>query len=306
MPARAAQVNQTLTNYAQGISQDRTSRLANFIAPIVVTGIAHGQYKRYDEKNDFQVYDTSRALGGPRKRIEFGADDPFFNCMPQGLETTIDDHERELAGEGGILNLQQAKIRNLVGASHLSHENKVFTALKAAVSAVGGKGVWSSASNDPVEEIDEQIEAIATATGMMPNRIVFGVGAWRVFRNHAKVRERQPGAELIGLTKDQAARMMLNPSIQIEVGILSKDTAKFGKAKSTANIVGLEVFLFYGSDTPDQYDPSFAKTFTTNDGMIDAVKEYRDDNAVSDAFATDWSEEVQVTASATGRRLTIS
>ena len=306
MPASAATVNQTLTNYAQGIAQDRASRLAEFIAPTVATGIAHGQFKRFNEKNDFQVHDTARAIGGKRKRIEFGADDPFFNCQPQGLETTIDDHERDLAGDDGILNLQQAKVRNLIGATTLSHEKKVFDIVKAAKAATGGIGVWSSAANDPVDEIDGQIEAIATATGRMPNRIVFGLGAWRIFRNHAKVVDRQPGAELVGLTHEQAMRMLLNPQMRMEVGLLSADTTKFGKAKNAMNIVGGEVFIFYADDNPDQYDPSFAKTFTTTSGMVDAVREYRDDTAASDVPYVDWSEDIQVTAPQTGRRITLS
>jgi hypothetical protein len=305
MSASAATINRHLTNFASGLAQDRAASLANFIAPVVPTGLAHGQYKRYSSKNDFQALNTSRAVGGTRKRIEFGADDPFFNCLPQGLETTIDDHERQLAGEN-VGNLQEAKIRNLVGAAVHSHEAKVFQAIKDAKAATGGLGVWSNSANDPVAEMDAEIEAIAIATGRMPNRIVFGIGAWRVFRNHAKVLARQPGADLIGVSAEQAARMTLNPGIEIRVGILSTDAAKFGAAKNATNIVGGEVFIFYASDAPDQYDASFAKTFATRAGMVDAVREYRDDRAASDVFYLDWSEDIQVVAAECGRRITLS
>ncbi|MFU8894010.1 MAG: hypothetical protein ACNA8L_10315 [Luteolibacter sp.] len=306
MPASAATINAHLTNFASGLAQDRSASLANFIAPVVPTGLAHGQFKRYSDKNDFQVLDTARAVGGTRKRIEFGADDPFFNCQPQGLETTIDDHERDLAGDGNVINLQEAKVRNLVGASVHSHEKKVFDAVKAAKAATGSVGEWSNAAKDPVDEIDGLIEAIATETGRMPNRIAFGIGAWRIFRNHPKVIARQPGADLIGLRADQAARMMLNPELEIRVGMLSADSAKFGAGKNATNIVGGEVFIFFGSETPDQYDASFAKTFTTRAGMVDSVREYRDERAASDVFYVDWSEDIQVVAAASGRRITLS
>lgn len=306
MPASAATTNRHLTNYASGIAQDKTAgSLANFIAPVVSTGIAHGQFKRYSEKNDFQVLDTSRAVGGTRKRIEFSADDPFFNCLPQGLETTIDDHERDLAGDG-ILNLQESKVRNLVGASILSHEKKVFDAVKAAKAATGGSGVWSNAAIDPVSEIDAEIESIVNATGRMPNRIVFGIGAWRIFRNHAKVIARQPGADLIGLTPGKAMSLFLNPSMEFRLGILSADTTKFGAAKTAVQITGAEVFIFFGSDTPDQYDASFAKTFATREAMLDNVREYREERAASDVYFVDWSEDIQVTAAECGRRITLS
>lgn len=305
MPASAATTNRTLTNYAQGFAQDAASALAEFIAPTVPTGIAHGQFKKFSDKNDFQVYDTSRALGGSRKRIEFGASDPYFNCAPQGLEAAIDDHERKLAGDN-VLNLQQAKLRTLISSATASHEKRVFDLVKAGKAATGSIGAWSSSSNDPVAEIDSQIEAIANEIGRMPNRIVFGLGAWRVFRNHAKVLARQPGAELIGVTAEGAARMTINPGIEIRVGVLSADAAKTGAAKNASNIVGAEVFIFFASDAPTQYDPSFAKTFAVDSSMVGAVREYRDENSVSDILALDWTEDIQVVAAGAGRRITLS
>jgi hypothetical protein len=305
MGSSAATKNVHLSNYAFGIAQDLRSALAHFIAPQVPTGASAGQFKKFDDKNAFQVYETLRALGGPNKRIQFAATDPFFNCKPRGLEIAIDDHEREKAGDHQQ-QLEEAKTKTLVSTTTLSHENDVLTKVLADVAAVGGKGVWSDADIDPVDELDEQIEAIATATGMMPNRIVFGLGAWRVFRNHAKVKARQPGADLIGITTEQAARMTLNPGLDVRVGMLSKDTKKFGAAKNAVNLVGAEVLLFFGQDNPTQYDPSFAKTFTPVAGAVDAVMQYRDEGNNSDVFKTNWSDDIQVVSTALARRITLS
>lgn len=306
MPATASSVNMTLTNYAQGVSQDSASALADFIAPRVPTGTASGQFKAFNDKNAFQTYDTQRAIGGSRKRIEFDADDKYYNCRPHGIEIAIDDHERELAGEGDQLGLEEAKTRTLVSTGINSHEANVFAQVKSAKAAEAGVGVWSDADNDPIAEIDAQIEAIATETGIMPNRIVIGIGAWRIIRNHAKVIARQPGAQIVGVTTKQLAAMLMNPDIEIRVGLLSRDTTKFGKGKSVVNIVGGEVFIFYGADNPTPYDPSFAKTFETKTGGVDAVKVYRAEGNVSDMVAVDWSEDVQVVAPIAGRRITLS
>jgi hypothetical protein len=299
-------LNPTLTNYAQGVAQDRRSAIADFLAPIVPVSASIGQYKRFDSKNAFAVYDTARAIGGPATRIKFAADDPTFNCKPQALEIGIDDAERDAAGAGDPLGIEQAKLDTLISNAVIAREVKVVTAVKAGLAAVAGKGVWSSAANDPVAELDEQILAIATATGIMPNAIAFGVGAWSIFRNHPKVVSRQPGAELIGLTTDQAVRMTLNPGIEIRVGILSKDAAKWGNTKNAANIVGLEVFIFQRSAVPNQYDPSFAKTFTIGAGLVAGVREYRDESARSDIYAMDWSEDIQMVSTECARRLTIA
>jgi hypothetical protein len=60
----SSKYNVTLTNYARGLSQDISATLANFLAPEVVVPAATGQYKNFDDKNTFQVVDTSRAVGG--------------------------------------------------------------------------------------------------------------------------------------------------------------------------------------------------------------------------------------------------
>lgn len=306
MGSSAATRNSHLSNYAFGIAQDLRSSLAEFISPQVPTGTSSGQFKKFDDKNAFQVFDTLRAMGGENKVIQFAATDPTFNCLPRGLSIGIDDAERTKAGEDGQRQLEEAKVKTLVSTSVISHEATVFAAALAGLSAAGGVGVWSNAANDPVADLDAQIEAIATASGMMPNRIVFGLGAWRVFRNHALVKARQPGAELIGVTGEQAARMTLNPGIEIRVGILSKDTTKFGATKNAVNIVGSEVLIFYNQASPTQYDPGFMKTFTPRLNSVDSVFQYREENRNSDMYKTNWEDDTQVISTVLAKRISLS
>ncbi len=308
MSARASTVNQTLTNYARGIAVDKKSKLAEFLAPVVPTGSASGQYKAFSDKNAFAAYNTARAVGGNRTRIEFEGTDPFFNCRPNGLEIAIDDFEREAAGENdkGGLMLERAKIATLISAQTVSHELNVFTRIRTAVAAVGGVGVWSNAGNDPVAELDAQIQAIADNIGKMPNRMVIGLSAWRVLKNHPLVRGRQPGSDNIGVTLQQLAAMLLNPAMEIQIGVIPYDTTKPGKAAANANIVGGEVWTYFADESPSVYDISFCKTFRVDSSGVNAVKEYREEGASSDVYAVDWTEDVIVTAPLAGRRITLS
>ncbi len=297
--------NPTLTNYAQGLSQDLASATANFLAPIVQVPAGLGRYKQLDDKNQSQIYSTDRALGGNATRIQFSATDPSFDCRPQALEVGIDDAEYDAAGDGNAGRLDESRVRTLITAATLAHEDKVIQVAKT-LTAVAGKGVWSNAANDPVAEIDEQIEAIATVCGRLPNRIVFGLGAWRIARNHSKVVNRVSANATVGVIIQQFAAMLMNPDIEIRVGVLSKDTTKFGAAKNAVNIIGLELFLFIGQDQPSEYDPTFMKTFMTHSGGVVAVRTYRDEQARSTIHAVDWSEDVKITGTGAARRLTIS
>ena len=271
-----------------------------------------GQYKAYDDKNAFQIHDTSRGVGGPARRIFMDVSEPTYNCLPQALEITIDDSERDAAGTLNPLDLEQAKVKTLVQSSVLSHERHVITTVNAAVTAngdtVGGgvMGTWSAAGTDPVVQIDYLIEAIAKATGQLPNSILMGMTAWRRFRNNAKVIEKQPGAALIGLNQGQASAMLINPSTDIRLSTMAYDTTKEGKTRSQAFVNGDDVYIFVRSASPTIYDPSALKTFAGGRGGVSAVREYRDESSRSDIYAVDWSRDVKVTSAISIERITTS
>ena len=307
-----ASVNPTLTNYASGVLNDLQSATADFLAPQVQVPATIGQYKAYDDKNAFQVHDTSRGVGGPARRIFMDVSEPTYNCLPQALEITIDDSERDAAGTINPLDLEQAKVKTLVQSSVLSHERHVITTVNAGVSAngdtVGGgvMGTWSAAGTDPVVQIDYLIEAIAKATGQLPNAILMGMTAWRRFRNNAKVIEKQPGAALIGLNQGQASAMLINPSTEMRLSTMAYDTTKEGTTRSQAFVNGDDVYIFVRSASPTIYDPSALKTFAGGRGGVSAVREYRDESSRSDIYAVDWSRDVKITSAISIERITTS
>ena len=228
--------------------------------------------------------------------------------MPQALEIPIDDHERDEAGRGDPLGIEQAKTQTLVSSAVASHEVKVFKAVATSVNAVGAVGAWSGADNDkdPIAEIDAQIEALATDTGMMLNRMVIGLPAWAMIRHNPQVIARFPGAASVGVTRNQFASLLLNPDLDIRVGVLSHDENKWGKEKSAKNIVGSELYLFHGNNRPTLYDPCFMKTFRTRRGGVDMVRTYREESSRSDVLAVDWTEDIKLTSGITAKRITIT
>ena len=241
--------------------------------------------------------------------------EPTYNCLPQALEITIDDSERDAAGTINPLDLEQAKVKTLVQSSVLSHERHVITTVNTAVSAdlpapdtIGGgiMGGWSLSTVDPVVQMDYLIEGIAKATGQLPNAILMGMTAWRRFRNNAKVIEKQPGAALIGLNQGQASAMLINPSMEIRLSTMAYDTAKEGKTRSQAFVNGDDVYIFVRSASPTIYDPSALKTFAGGRGGVSAVREYRDESSRSDIYAVDWSRDVKVTSAISIERITTS
>lgn len=299
-------VSQTLTSYARGIfpnliaAQDPIiSRMAASLPP----GPATGKYKEFSDKNAFQAVQTARAIGGPAFRLEFLATDKDYNCKPQALELPIDDHERDEAGEMDAA-MEEAKTRTLLTTAAMSHVNDVVTVAKAGLAAAGTPDWSTPSSSTPVTHIDAQIKAIAEDIGMFPTDIIFGLSAWAAFRASAQVKEAFPNASVVGVTPEQAAGILLNPGIRIGVSTSIRDTVRMGGTKATANILGAEVFIFYTSPTPDQFDASFMKVFSTGRNQIQSVRKYREESCRSDILAVDWSRDIKVTSTISARRLT--
>lgn len=305
MNRASASMNPTLTTYAQGLVTNLNSALAEFLAPTVLVPSTIGYFKKYDDHAAFQNVDTLRGMGGPARRLDLDTTSPTYNCKPNALEMSMDDAERDAEGNA-TQRSQEMKTAALVSTAVVSHEVKVLAAITAGVAAVASRGAFSSPDIDPIDQIDEQIEAIANATGMLPNRIAIGLGAWRKLRGNAKVKARLSGVKAGGFTLEDFAGALLNPSIEARVGVLVKSTTKAPKTDAKANIVGDEVFIFFANSTPTTYDASFAKTFKGGRGGIDAVRMYRDETCRSDVLALDWSVDVQVVSTALVKRLSIT
>jgi hypothetical protein len=300
--ASSAIVNETLSNFASSVAPDLGQALAGWLAPQVPTGLTSGQFMQFETDDSFQIYETRRALGGKRNRIEFNKDDPSFNCRPNGLEVTIDDHER--LGARKLLNLQQAKMRTLTRNIGMAHEKAVFDKV-AATEAEAGLGNWSDEGVDPIDEMDSVIDKIALRTGIMPTRMFLELGTLRKIRKHPRVRARFPAAQRLSITAGDIAALLINPNIDIRVGVLGYNAAKKPAASNMKRIGASNVFIFVGSDTPTQEDPSWAKTFAAVPLNEASIKEYRDESCNSDVYANDWDIDIRIVSSLCGARIAV-
>lgn len=305
MSASAARVNTALTTYAFGLTQDvKMGSVAQSLAPLVRVGSGSYQFKRYNTANDFQLYNTARAMGGKPMRIEFAADDPTSVVKPHALETTIDDQERKNSADNGV-SLERAKVRSVYTNFMLAREKRILTYVEANTTAVSGAGVWSSSSVDPITELDAEIERINNTAGQMPNQLALGVSAWKIIKNHPKVLSRFPGANIQNVTLAQLASLLLNPNIQINLGTISYSTTKLGGTKNAVSVIGAKVYVYLSSTTPTQEDPSWFKSFSTGDGNISGVRQYREE-PFNDVFLVDMDDDIQLISAECGSRIDLS
>lgn len=303
-----AAINQVLTAFAIGLAQELKDALAEFLAPTVVVSGASGQYKVFDDANSWQIYDTARALGGDATTIQFIAADAYFNCKPQALKIPVDKYERELAGDSPMAQqlLDQGKIKALVNAAVIAHDKKIIDYVVANTTAVSQRGNWSSADVDPIDQLDEQLESLATTVGGTGNiRLALGIKSWRALRNHPKTKARCNGVQVGGITLEQLSNILMFP-VQVKIGALGYASKKAPATPVKTAMIGDNVILTAAIPSPTQYDPSGFKVFTTGNGRIDAVRSWAAPNGLYDTHQVDWSEDLKQTSSVSTVRLAIT
>jgi len=294
-----------LSDYAHMVAGDAAKilRLANILAPVVECGSAMlVQYATFNTDNAFMTYAAQRGVGGKARRINFAGSSSTADLSPNALEIGLDTQERDRAGASAN-TLEQSKVKTLVHSAYNSHCKAVVTAMQAGVSAAAGKGVWSNANTDPIDEIDEQLEAIARY--VTPTHIVMDVGAWRKAKNHPKVKARFTAK---GFNLADFAGALLIPSVNIELTDVSFGAYGFDNASGPSNTaaIGTECLILVSAPAPTPFDPSAMKTFATRADLFEGVSDYFEEQTRSTIFSIDWTAVPKVISTSLVKRLTIT
>ena len=178
-----------IREYAQGIARSTITPVGGFLAPTVNVSAAIGRFKRYNEKALFRLPDTVRPAQGKAVRVSWTATDANYNCTPNAVDVAFDEQEIAESQESGENAMKEAAdMAASIGT--LAHERDVIA--KALASLGAGTNVDLTTA-DPIDAIDEQLDAIAltSAGGSITNlRVLVGPTAWRLIKNHPKVRSR--------------------------------------------------------------------------------------------------------------------
>lgn len=304
-------VRQDLTNYAFGIMQDAQAvlQIARLLAPVVPTGGTSGPYNKFDNTQAFKAYAAAvarRAVGGHAQEVGFLSDTADYNIKPSGLRIKLDSFEVAQAGNNLAL-VEQAKTRTLTVMSANSYLAAVVTAVKAAVAATAGKGVWDGANVDPIQEINDIIKAVWLATGLVPNNVLIDFGAWCVLSGNKNVLARMPGADIAAVTPIRIQGMLVNPNATVTVCTAATLTGG-GLGNTSATKVGAlggSALVFYSSPMATIYDPSFAKTFSPTARLFTEVYSYPEQPHFT-WFENDWEDDIEVVSSSLCARIDVT
>ena len=323
----SATINYTLTDFAIGHMNDLndTMELAERLCPTVNVPASVGRYKKFDDINSFQVYTTARGIGADPQRIEFAAEDEYYHCAPQALEVTVDEEERNLAGQSNAVAqqlLDEGKIKALLNVTALSYTYTRVNYVLNNVTAVANRGNFSNPNIDPIDQIDEQLDNISKLVGTTNNiKITMDVSAWRAIRSNALAKRRLVGVQLSEIKLSQFEDMLLFPcdtkvySISYVTppgtgpaggGSTTVNTPSAGEFNPKLRLLSGVVLIHYSQPNPTPYDPSAFKSFVVGTGNPQAVRSYMAPNGLYGGHLIPWSEDVEQTSTISMVRLTLS
>lgn len=297
-----------LLTFSQGVVADweRNNQIAPFLAPEVVVGGGIYHYHDYGLGNAFTRLDMRRAVGGPSKMLAMNVNDLQNINREYSLATFIDDQERE-NNPATIAVLEQRKITDLVNTVMNNNLYMVLDQARTLTAYTQGGGAnqlptpfsggaWSTTTNDPIYDINAACKHVADTYGIMPNRIYFDSNAWIIYINNPLVRGRFQGVLVQAVTPTNTVPLWNQPmEIKVNQGALYEG----GLGKS-------DVIIFFGQDSPSQFDTSFMKTFVNVAGRFTRIRSWRDEDTSSDKYKCSWFQNIILTGQATAIRITVS
>ncbi|MDR3401827.1 MAG: hypothetical protein P4L99_04940 [Chthoniobacter sp.] len=284
--------NPFLTEYSQGAIVNFTRRVAKVLAPIVPVPDLTAHYKIHNKDRRLILPDTVRRIGGKATSVSIDVLDGTTTCQVHSLDYV-------LSGAPVAIEYFLADAFDfLLGIASQVMEQETITKAFAAAGN-GSASVWGS-DVDPVKEIDDQILALILAAKCDAVAVIFGTGAWSLFKHHPLVLARIKGGDLSW----QSMPNLFHAGAEFLPSYSLYDSAPNAAEEVIDWIFPADsVLIIASSPKPNRRDASFMKTFTKLSKGFDFVPT-KDGRDILTKF--DWYNDIKVTNSAGVIRLNAS
>ncbi|MDR1414077.1 MAG: hypothetical protein LBI56_04045 [Puniceicoccales bacterium] len=246
----ASTYSEALTAFTVGWKDsERREELLNFIAPVIPVA------KRFEFKvgSNAQYFlsetDDIRSVGASFKRIEFEGTSITSRTYNKGLTVRV-DHD-DVAGDDWRERYVQLLLQRLL----LNELRRAMEALESNAKGESAPYVWDSSAN-PDSNIRSELEAAANDTGVRPNRIIIGEGAWDLRSDSYDAQNNAGATRAAGLTPEELARKLFVDAIRVVSARVQNTSAK-------SNILSNKIYAFYTRNEIMKDEPANIKRFVT-------------------------------------------
>jgi len=287
-------LSQPLTDYATGWNGSdearRLKELLDFLAPEVPVG-RRFEFKTADNAEALlSETDDIRAIGSGFKRVEYKGGTTNSKTYNKGLTGVLDKDEMQPGDE-------ELMTSRLIARLLRSEVRRAATAL-LAIDDSGTNKTWGS-SADPDGDVLAALDSGGDSSGLEPNRVLFGRGAW-LKRRTACAAQATAGAF--------AGASIRTPAELAEMlgaeGVMQTNLRYQSAASTKSKIVGAYVVVFNAQANIGKDDPSNIKRFITRTGSPFQV--FRQEFAKTIEISVEHYSHIVATATVGAKKLNIS
>lgn len=245
----ASHYNEALTAFSSGYKDpENLGELLEFIAPAVPVG-RRFEFKRANNAEAFlSETDDVRAIGSAFKRVEYTGESVNEKTLNKGLTIRV-DHD-EVVGD----DWQERYVQLLIQRLHRNELRRAIAVLDGA--AKSREQVWDAKSNPDADLRKALIEA-ADKSGIRPNRILFGEGAWDARATAYESKDHSAAIRSADMSLDDMSRKLLVD--EAKVMRARYQTRTNGKAQ----MIGNSVYAYFAQNAVTKDEPSNLKRFVT-------------------------------------------
>lgn len=290
----AATLSEPLTEFAGGLSDpEGLKSILDFVAPEVVAARAFEYAKAAADAPVPAESDDVRAIGADFKRVDRSMPHEFGNTLNKGLTIRIDRQ-----ASPGTPQIENAFVAWLVARLYRNDFKRAVALLDSA--AVSSGVTWDPEGEaDPDEDVADALIAAETASGLAPNRLLYGQSAFRLRAKTLRGRDHAGQAATAGASLETLAPILGVDEIRVSGHRLQGATID--------RIVPSAAYGFFAQPQATLEDASNIKRFVTpfNDGGLLRVHRFEVNASFVDLTVEHYSD-VVLTSEAGITKLAVS
>lgn len=241
--------------------------IADMVFPIVNVGKQSDHYVVWSREDRLRIHDTKRAPGAQAKRVYEDVSSGTYFAKNYALKSVVPIEDFKNADPIYLDNLNTGKSQLVLDGLLLDWEVRLANQCTSG-SNVGtysaAASAWTGSGADPLSDINTMLDNVHYSTGVRPNRVVFGLQAWKPFRRHSTVRDLIFGVNNGGgyATIDTVKDLLEVDNVLI--GGAFQNAAGENLPESLSTIWDDHVLIYYAPTNPTRERPSLGYTFRWN------------------------------------------
>lgn len=256
-------VNRPLTNISTAIIQSAENFIADKMFPGIPVEKKTDNYFVYKQNDWFRDEAKPRAPGTESAGSGFNISTDTYTCVVEALHKDVDDQTRANADTG--IEVDRDATEFITNSLLIRREKKwadAFFVPSVWATDFTPANLWSDfVLSTPIKDIQDSMNTILAATGIMPNTFALGWDVFATLKNHPDIRERinPTGADRLSTTENIMAQIFGIERLIVAKAVIATNVE--GEPDVYSFIQGKNALMVFSQPSPGLRRPSGGYTF---------------------------------------------